>query len=216
MGSPKILVTCPDYDLVTRYISTWADEVIRFAPKYSIKIIPIIFKKVKREIIEQYLKKHKFSFVWFNGHGSKNSIFGHKNEILIQQNENEELLVNKIIYSLSCESGLELGKSCVDKGAKAFIGYRLPFGFLTDKNSECSPEDDNIASIFKEPSNIIPLTLIKGKSVKTAFKRSQEKFKDLIHKYSASENMPEAPTIRLWLFWNMSSQIALGDLSAKI
>jgi len=43
-------------------------------------------------------------------------ICGHKNEVIISSDDNPEVLSSTITYSLSCASGLELGKIAVDRG----------------------------------------------------------------------------------------------------
>ncbi len=209
----KTLVTLPNSDLTTQYLACWASEVIcEFEPS----IYLLDGERSDRTTVESFLKKRNIDFVWFNGHGSNSVICGYDNMKLIEENVNDKLLSGKICYSLSCNSAKSLGVSAVNKKCKAFIGYKAPFVFLTDKNKECTPEKDEIGSIFMTPSNIIPRSILKGKTVKQAYDKSQRVYRSLINKYSASDAIPEAPYIREALFWNMFSQKLIGNIKAKI
>ena len=214
MVEKKALVTRPEHDKVTRYLSEWSAEVINYANKNAIKIIDLGADKVTAGIFASYLKKQSPKLVLINGHGSPDEVAGHKDKTILKKGKNEGLLKNKIAYVLSCHSALELGPAAVKKGAKAFIGYNSPFVFLTDKNKECILEEDNLANIFKEPSNIISLSLIQGDTVEKAHQKSQEKYKELIKYYGSSNVTPEAKEIRFWLFWNMQSQVTIGEGAA--
>lgn len=210
------IVTRPEHDKVTTYLSSWAQDILLFAKEKGVNLADLGAEKVTRKNFEKYLSKKNPKLVFINGHGAPDSIAGHKDEILIKKGENEHILKDKIVYALSCHSAVELGPSAIGKGTKAFIGYNNPFCFLTDKNKECTPEEDELANIFKKGTNQVPLCLVRKKNVLESYNRSQNKFLDLIKEYSASDALPEAKDIRFWLFWDVKSQEKLGEDQASL
>jgi len=211
MSSVKLLVTRPEYDIVTSYLSSWAQDALQLADKLNIRFNDLGCENVNRKEFEKRMKAMNPSFVFLNGHGTADSISGHNSEIILQTNENDSLLKNKIVYALACESASSLGLSAIDKGALSYIGYAQPFAILTDANSESVPEDDKLAQWFKEPAVQVSETILRGKSTQVAYEKSQNKYKELIRKLSSSDAFLEAKEVRFWLFWNMTSQRLLGD-----
>ncbi len=214
MSSRKAIVTRPEFDKVTSYLSEWCEEIILLASEKGIKIKDLGCENVTRKEFEKYMKKQKPTLVIMNGHGKPDRIGGHKNEVLVIKGENEHILKNKIVYALSCHSAEELGKAAIEKGTTSYIGYNRPFCFLTNKNKECTPEDDELANNFKEASNKVPISLVNGKPSGVAYRKSQDKFRELIIGFGSSDALPEAKDIRFWLFWNMRSQVLLGEENA--
>lgn len=201
----KLLITRPEHDLVTRYLSEWFREVIDLAYTKGYQVTDIKQERVNKQLVEKYLQKNNFKTILFNGHGTQNTITGHNNQPLIIEQHNENLLRNADIHALSCQAGKSLGASCIQQGANTFIGYREDFVFLTQKNRECTPSNDNIAKAFKKPAINAPINLIKGTKPKQAYDKAIHAYKQEITEHTSSEETPLAKDIRFWLFWNMSS-----------
>jgi hypothetical protein len=193
-----------------------AGEVIEFADSKGLIIKELNAEKANRKEFEKFVAKQHPAFIFLNGHGSDESIMGHNGEVLIRAGENEEILANSVVYALACDSAAKLGFSCVRNGTLAYIGYENKFAFLTDKNQECRPEEDKLANIFKEASNEIPLSLLKGKNAQHAYEGSQRKHMEMIRKFGTSEALLEWKELRFWLFWNMKFQRMQGDGQATI
>lgn len=211
----KALITRPQHDKVTEYFAWWSNDILSVAEQKGVDLIDLGADQVTREHFENYLNKQKPSLIIINGHGNKDCFTGHDLEPLVIKDDNEKILKDKITYVRSCSSAARLGPASVAKGAKTFIGYRLPFSFLTNKNRSCTPSEDKLANIFKEPSNIIPISLLKGNSAEEADAKARNKYKELIRQYGTSNTDPDAQSIRRWLFWNMRAQVVLGDTTAK-
>mgnify|MGYP001557806115 FL=1 len=210
MAYPSVLITRPEHDKITRYLSELNEEIILEANKKGITIKDLQGENANRTAFESFLKKQKPSLVFLNGHGDAKTVHGHKNEPLLKYEENEKLLKGTTVYALACDSATTVGHSAVKQGTTAYIGYTEPFSFLTNKNKECRPKDDELANSFKEASNQVGLALLNGKTPAEAYARSQLKFKELMQKFSASNAPPEAEEIRFWLFWNMQAQTVLS------
>jgi len=210
----KLLITRPEHDSTVHYLSRWMESVIKKAHLKGIKILDQHREKANKKAVESLLKKESPEMVVFQGHGDFKKIKGHKDEILIEEGHNEELLNNKIVYALTCSSGHTLGPSAVQKGAKSFLGYKEDFIFERTDSSILHPEKDPLANAYLAPSEELVLALVKGNSCKEAFSRSQRMFMNEIRKRSTSEGS-DPFTIRM-LWWNMSNQVCLGDPNATI
>lgn len=212
----KCLISLPNHDKVTSYLYAWGKKIIESDELKGIQFLLLAGQEANKENVESYLKKQNPKVVLFNGHGSPTEICGFKNNILIKNNDNEVLLKEKIVYSLSCSSAAVLGESAIKMGVDSFIGYKKSFILCTDKNRETTPLKDDIASSFLEPSNRLSIALLKGKTTKEASHKSKEIFKKEISKYMSSKAIPGAERIAAALVWNMANQIVLGNQEAKI
>lgn len=203
----RMLITRPNHDDTTNYLSKWSESLITVAEKNDISPSDFRGTKAVRSEVEKFLKKQNPSLIVFNGHGSDDSICGHKNEVLIKSGENEHLLKSKIIYSVSCSSAKELGIKSVDAGAKCFIGYDDVFIFAFDKNCSAGRElEDARAEPFFDSSNQVVLTLLSGKTSGEAYEKSQSSFLKWIERFSSSAAPPGSEHIVSWLIWDMFCQ----------
>lgn len=212
----KCLITRPNHDKVTEYLSAWSSEIIKSGELKGISFLDLHGENASKKKVESYLFKQSPEVVLFNGHGSPSKVCGFKDEVLVENNINDFLLKDKIVYSLSCSSALVLGQSAIKKGAKSFIGYKQSFILCTDKNREATPLKDNIAYSFLEPSNRLSISILNGSSVNEASYKSKEEFKKEISKYSSTKSIPGADRVASALLWNMNNQLVLGDKESKI
>ncbi len=207
-----ILITRPNHDYTTSYLFKWSETLIEFAGKKGFSCSDFKNQKANRNDVEKFLMKQTPSFIIFNGHGSDDAVCGYKDEILIKSGENENLLKEKIIYAVSCNSAKVLGKNAVKSGAKCFIGYDDLFVFIFDKNCSAGRElEDMSAKPFLESSNQVPLSVLGGKSCGEAYEKSQSYFNKWIEYFSSSASPPGSEAIVSWLVWDMFCQKIEGD-----
>lgn len=210
-----ILITRPDHDLITTYFLHWSDPVIKEATSKGFKVLDLRGKKANSNMFSSYIAKHEPIIVVFNGHGNADTITGYDNEPLLEANNNEKLLVKKIVYARSCDAAENLGQLCIKNGTLAFIGYTKKFtiGYTPSKTS--IPLHDPIAKLFIEPSNLIPLSLLKGNNTGEAYRKSQEamlrNFRFMLSTRATSAQKDAAPY--LWI--NRKYQVLLGDQQAS-
>lgn len=121
--SKAILITRPNHDLITTYLSHWSSFVIKEAERKRIKVLDLRGDKASNKMFSSYITEHEPLLVFLNGHGNADTITGYNNEPLIETNKNENLLIKKIVYARSCDSANNLGKLCIQNGTLAFIGY---------------------------------------------------------------------------------------------
>lgn len=126
------------------------------------------------------------------------------------------MLREKILYVRSCEAGAVLGPTSIAKGATAFIGYKRSYWLMRSKSQHTRPLTDKISKLFLEPSNLVPISLIKGHSVKESFNKSQESMrKNFSHMISSKASTAERDAA-FFLWSNYSCQVMLGNGAAKI
>lgn len=211
--SKSILITRPHHDLITKYFHAWSQKVIDLAKKKNLNVYDLHGKNSNKKNFLSYTKKLKPSLIFLNGHGNPDVITGDKNEVLV---ESSTVLDDSIIYGRSCDAGLRLGYYLVKNGTRSFIGYNRKFfcGYTPDKITR--PLDDKIASIFLEPSNLVVSTLLKNNTTGEAHERSKQvMYKSFRRMLSSNASFEEKYSAR-WVWSNLSSQILIGDNSAKI
>lgn len=99
-----ILVTQPEYDYTTRYISTWAEKVVQYAKNKNNNVIVLKNDRANRDTLRNVTNKTKPTFIFLNGHGANNMVAGQDNKPMITDTDNLDFLKNKILYALSCQS----------------------------------------------------------------------------------------------------------------
>ncbi len=209
-----MIVSLPNSDLVTQYISYYSSFVEKEAEKKNIPIKKLVSEDANMNEFNKVVSKLSYPFVFLNGHGSAEEILGQK-ESLLKVGVNHLLMKDKVVYARSCNSALILGKECVKNSNGCFIGYNLPFQFYNDENWSGNPEKDPLAGLFIEPSNLIPISLIKGNSAEFADKNSKQMMLKRINK-TLNEDSEGSFQISLALWNNYLGQVVLGNKKAKI
>ncbi|MCK5416048.1 hypothetical protein KAI92_01320 [Candidatus Parcubacteria bacterium] len=211
-----IIITRPEHDLTTKYISLWAEEIIKLADEKGIEVVDLKRNKaINREFVGR-VKKLNPKVIFVNGHGNDICVAGHNNKPLIEKNVNHEILKGKITYALSCRSGKILGREVLQYRESAYIGYKDDFIIIMDKNYSFKPLEDPKAKLFMEASNQIMISLLKGHNVGEASKKSKGKFKSSYIKLLASNTDVGSLTIAQYLWWNERNQVCLGSDDMKI
>jgi hypothetical protein len=210
-----ILITRPNYDPGTNYLFYWSKSVIDFADRRKVKVLDLSGEKANKKDFVSYIRKHNPKFVFFNGHGNERSVM-RQDDMVLADLKDSPIFLGAIIYARSCEAAQKLGPQCVIDGALAFIGYTKKFtvGYTPEKVTR--PLEDPVAKLFLEPSNLIPVSVLKGNSVQSAHLKSQKAmFKNLMFMLSsAASNLQKDSASYLWR--NMKYQTVCGDKNAKI
>jgi len=211
-----MLITLPNFDITTSYVSAWSEEIIDVAEKNGVEAIPIRGNGVTKSHVTNDMESKNTSFVAFNGHGSETCIAGQNNEPLITLGENERLLDSKIVHALTCSSASELGRNCK---ARAFIGYDGIFWLYMDGNKVSRPLSDAKARPILESALEAPKQIAKGESSGSAFGKSQEAYRKFIERMTLSSSEYTAEELQVilpFLHANKSCQKIFGDMNAKI
>lgn len=212
----NILITTPVYDDPTHYLKEWSQIIIKEAKNRGIKPIILDGKNVTKVEFEKRVEAQDPKFVFLNGHGDSDNVCGRSdNEVILKSGENDNLMKERIIYTRVCNSLGNLGKKCVERGAKAYIGYSFYFFLLYDPNMISRAREDEVAKPFMEVSNAIPSAIIKGNSVKEALDKSKTQYKKWVEYYKTHYDL-NAEHILTFLMYNMAFQNFEGDPDAKI
>lgn len=209
-------ITRPCHDPAVSYLYSWGEELLHVAESRNVPYSDFRKEKANKEEVAKFLAKRCPRLIMFNGHGSPTTIAGHKDQPLIKMNDNEQLLAGAITYAVACDAAAELGLKVAQYGEQqgretTFIGYAGPFGFAHQPSRECTPAKDKFAEPFKQISNEIILSLLRGSTAQEAHHKSQQLCSKLLKKYSLSEADKENETIRFWLFWDKQFQKVLGN-----
>lgn len=216
MSDYSILITQPDFDRTTRYVSAWSEEVEEFSNSRGNKTVALKGKRVNRREFESVIRKIDPQLVMFNGHGNDDQINGQENEILLETASNEDIMKGRIVYALTCSAAKSLGHSCIKKGTDAFIGYRGDYIFLHHYPKISKPREDKRAQLFFKPSNLVPMSLIKGNSTEDSYQGSKNLLRKNILDLLNSEVYNEDRVCLPYLLWNYQNLTLLGDREAKL
>lgn len=208
----RLLVTRPEHDKVTHYLSLWSGKVIDECEDDSEEIFDLRKEKVTKKNFESYSAKKKPDVFFLNGHGDRKTVCGHKDKPILRKDDNEDVTKNGIVYARSCDSANELGPSCVKNGTKAFIGYDRPFVFLDSTYSSSKPLEDRCAELIFEASNTVIGSLMRGKTPQEAYEESQRIYKKNKRKVLTDDFYSlEAYFILTCLAHNMEAQTIVND-----
>ncbi len=213
---PRILITRPEHDPLTRHLSHWSGKIIEAAESKGFIVTDLRKNKANKKEFEGRMKKINPDLVLLNGHGDDDCVTGHDNAVVVQEGENSDLLKDKITYAVACSSAKGLGVSCADSKT-TYIGYDEYFVLNLDRRFFADPLRDEKAKRFLEPSNQVAISLIKGHTAKEASDNSKNAFrKNIISLLSNSSNDVDALSDAKDLYWNMMHQVCLGKSDARI
>jgi hypothetical protein len=208
-----VLVTRPDDDSTLNFLYHWTEDIITFAEKRGFTLLDLSGAKSNKKYLESYISKNNPGLILFNGHGTKDSILGYDEETIVKLHINDNVLINRIVYARSCESGKELGR---EGKAKAFIGYEWNFIFYYNQNNVSHPKKDKLAKRFLEPSNLVSTTLLKHKTVNEADTRSKKLMLKYYFEMMSSNGTYEEQKVASFLWSNIAGQRLYGNPEAHI
>ncbi len=211
-----MVITRPNHDLTTTYLSTWSESLITETKKRGGKVADLFGRRANRREFESVIRKTKPALVVMNGHGSADSVTGYDNVPLVVVDDNEKILSDAVVYARSCQSASKLEPSCITHGTRAYIGYTEDFVFFIDEQTMTRPLRDTTAKLFLEPANHIVVSLLKGHSVKEANIRSKQMYADAMRHLSTSETPKELQELVPYLRWNMVHQVCIGDAGITV
>lgn len=211
-----LLLTRPDHDYATRYLSVWSEKFFDLAKDRGCTIIDLRRERAKRKEVESVIQKKKPCLIIVNGHGNDDRVFGYENKPLLMAKVNSYLLQGKITYAISCRSARVLGEETGQYKNTTYIGYKDDFILLYLEKYRTRPHEDRLANLFLEPSNLIATTLLKGHTTgKAVIKAKQEFFRNIQQLLTSKTKNDDSSAIR-YLLWNMKHLTLCGDKDKKI
>ncbi len=197
----RVLLTNPEVDLLTYYLSVWTKRMLDESRIKSNKYYWLRREKVTRKKLESILKKRSVDLVLLCGHGASDAVTG--NEEMILDTKNDDLLNGKVTHALSCQSADKLGPDAVKKGAKAYIGYKNDFiAFLDDSKRASRPLEDETATLFLEPAFAVSKVLLRGGTPEEAVSVAKKAYNKSIKDALNSDIQSDADQFINWLLWD--------------
>lgn len=186
------------------YFSDCANEIRKVIPAIlAEELIEISGEQLNIVNIDTRLRQINHSGFIFcaYSHGTINSLTSRK--IAYIKNEiNTQNLRNGFIYTNACLAGNALGLEIIEKGGKAFIGYKNEVhGILSGPYKKTSVRCDNYALIL----------FLNNYSVKDALEKAKEYFTNQIDNIGFG-----SPFIAAILRENRDSLVAHGDLDLNL
>ncbi|MDP3004337.1 MAG: hypothetical protein Q8N43_02435 [Candidatus Azambacteria bacterium] len=86
-----LLITRPEHDYATRYLSAWSEKLFDLIKSKGYLIIDLYRERANRKEIESVLSKRNPDLIIINGHGSDDAVAGHDNNLLIKTGDNSSL-----------------------------------------------------------------------------------------------------------------------------
>lgn len=212
----RLLLTRPDHDYATRYLSAWAEKFFDLAKEKGCSIIDLRRERANRIEVESVLSKRNPCFVVINGHGGDDLVAGYENKPLLIAKTNSSLLKGKITYAISCQSALVLGEEVGRYKDTAYIGYKDDFILLYLEKYRTRPTEDNLAGLFLEPSNLVATTLLKGHTAKESVLRARQEFLRNIQKLLTSKTTTDDSSALRYLVWDMKHLTLCGKGDKKL
>ncbi len=215
--SKVLLITNPAHDPLTCYLSAWSEELIeKFKGDENLRILELKERDVSRARVTDVIRKERPQLIIFNGHGDEKSIKGYELEILVQIDDNEEILKNKIVHVMSCRTGKELGPRCISIGGLAYIGYKENFkiAYLANRETNGDKRTDSYASFILGPAFTTILSLMEGKKTEEAYKLSQQASEENLRFLTTSKDDTLKTVIASRVYHNYINQVCLGNPAA--
>ena len=166
---------------------------------------------IRVNVIEDLTRNDEI-LVFGVGHGSKTVYTGYNFDKIFWTCDCGELR-GRVVYTLSCLCGAELGPDIIGKGGWCYIGYSKVFGWIQEKYGD--PLADRYARGFYEAVLEILYSLADGLTTGEAYKRSIDKWNYWIDYWSRQDD-PRAPLILSFLIHDRDCQVLLGDENARI
>ena len=88
----KLLVTRPEHDDTTQYLSYWSKKAVEPAASRGVALLDLTRERATKKEVTSMIEKLAPGLIIFNGHGSDDCVTGYKNEELITAGKNETLL----------------------------------------------------------------------------------------------------------------------------
>ncbi len=205
-----LIITRPEHDFATRYLSRWSEHIIEEAKSKHAKVIDLHREKAARKRIVGILKKEKTALVVLNGHGDRDKVAGHQDEVILESTD-DAAFQSKIIFARACRSAKTLAELAVKRGALAYLGYKEDFWLMCDQSKVSRPLEDKTAALFLEPSNHVPIALLKGHTAGDANNRSKNLFRKNIERLLLQGPSADNYGATRLLYWNMINQVCVGD-----
>jgi hypothetical protein len=96
-----LLITRPNHDITTRYLSSWSSKIIDIASRKGVKVLDLKGSRANSLELTKMIKRQEPLLIVLNGHGNPSTVTGCDNKPLITVTDNAGLLKDRVVYALS-------------------------------------------------------------------------------------------------------------------
>lgn len=207
----KILVARTSWDFATANAFHFLGGLARAFRLRGFEVIELVNASFNRSNVEANLMRMPRAFIECS-HGNETIFTGHLNEYVIISCVNDDLLRDKITHALSCLTAQTLGRTAVQKGCKAYIGYAVSFTWI---NVSRDVIKDKYAWGFMYSDIVMGnMPLVCGGTAKEAYDNIINSFNKYIEWWS-KQNDPYASEVISWMIYDRDGLRLIGDGNAK-
>ncbi len=208
MPKPNVIVISrANFDAINRAACPFWNIIIKTARYRGFTVIDLKGDDATRAKVEDAIRTHDPICFLGLGHGSSDTFADQYGEVAFKACENDDMLAGRVVYLLSCLTGQVLGKSMIDKGCTAYLGYTKEVYFHFG-----IPELD---WTFGMTTIVSFLSLAFGATTKEAYEIAVKWHNKMID-YWGGVNDPIVPIIVDHLVWNRDCLVLYGAENARI
>lgn len=205
----KILVIAPLHDYPTILSNRAVSQLLDFMNELGIKYNLLRFISVNRPTINLLASLNHYDGIFYYGHGDTDRLGDWVMPLIgLIDKRNIKLFKNSIIYTMACLSGIQLSKTAIKNGVRAYFGHNVRyFAFVKKLGLKYDFLQDWIDLV-----NYIPQRLLLGDDTGIAMMKYEQFANKLYAKYLALDR-----DVNLQLLYQNALHLTLyGDRTAKL
>lgn len=208
----SVVLTRPAFDFATSFAYPFLRGFAECARRRGFTVKDLKMEKTVRSEVERALSEIDPVFFIGCGHGNETIFTGHWYNKIFESCVNDDKLKGRVVYLLSCLTAVTLGKTIVEKGGKAYLGYKVEFTWISktyDVMTDVCSWGFMVSAIF----GVLPL--IFGLTVSDAYKTITTWFSLYIDWWRKSAD-PLASEVIKWMIYDRDGLTLIGDKAARI
>lgn len=206
----KALFTRSDFDLATKYLSSYGTKLVDFAKTNGWSVVDLYGENTNTVQFETEIATKPQVFMGLS-HGNETVFTGQNNghaTPLIKQGVNDDCLKDIKTYLWACLTGKSLGPVSVTSGCPEYYGYSTEWTFMMTEGMDNKPLEDPIAMSFFDSALTTGYAMLLNKSPKEVFDSTINRY-DYWWDYWSKQEHELADDIMTWLNANKNSFVAI-------
>lgn len=186
-------------------------HVINYAQSKGFNVIDASAENANKGPIYAAIDAHDPASFYGFGHGNETTYTADAEEPVFTVDECDKLS-GRVVYLLSCLTGVSLGYEIINQGALAYAGFNISWTWMSEGGTDIDPYEDKYAKCFFESANELWVAICDGEEFYDAVQRSRGKYDAWID-YWFYDN-PEDPYSQDCIKWLSHDRDGLVGLDA--